>query len=113
TVKWEASKIPGVITADWPRMPVQKALMLLPPIDATLLLTADLATPAELVSQILHRGSKLVIGGGSKSFKTWTLLDLAVSVATGTEWWGFQTTQGRVLYMNFEIQDAFFKARLT
>ena len=82
------------------------------PIDALELLSSELPKPPELVCGILHQGSKMVIGGGSKSFKTWSLLDLAISVATGTKWWGFETNQGRVLYMNFEIQDPFFKARL-
>ena len=40
-------------------------------------------TPSELISGILHQGSKLALGGGSKSFKTWTLLELAVCVSTG------------------------------
>src|SRR5438128_1943798 len=83
------------------------------PIDALQLLSSDLPKPPELVCGILHKGSKMVIGGGSKSFKTWSLVDLAISVATGTKWWGFETNQGRVLYMNFEIQDPFFKDRLT
>ncbi|MEY2480642.1 MAG: hypothetical protein QOI04_1569 [Verrucomicrobiota bacterium] len=82
-----------------------------PPIDIADLLTADLPEPTELVSGLLHKGSKMVIGGGSKSFKTWALLDLALSVASGTEWWGCGTTQGRVLYMNFEIQNFFFRKR--
>ena len=87
-------------------------LFALHPIDIHDLLVADLPKPPELVKGILHQGSKMVIGGGSKSFKTWTLLDLAVSVAAGVPWWGFETTKGRALYVNFEIQDAFFRDRV-
>lgn len=53
----------------------------------------------------MHRGSKLALGGGSKSFKTWTLSELAICVSTGWEWLGFQTAQGKVLYINFELQE--------
>lgn len=67
--------------------------------------------PAEVVKGILHRGSKIVVGGTSKGKKSWTLLDLAVSVASGKPWWGFETVRGRVLYINFEIQQAFFESR--
>jgi hypothetical protein len=64
--------------------------------------------PPELVRGILHQGSKLIVGGTSKGRKTMALLDLAVSVATGAPWWGFETIQGPVCYINFEIQEAFF-----
>jgi AAA domain len=88
-------------------------LLTLPdPIDGFELLGTELPFPPELVCGILHQGSKMVIGGGSKTFKTWTLIDLAISVATGTPWWGFKTNKGRVLYLNFEIQNPFFKNRL-
>jgi hypothetical protein len=82
-------------------------------IDAVELLTSDLPRPPEVVHGILHKGSKMVIGGGSKSNKTWSFIDLAVSVATGTKWWGLETQQGRVLYINFELQNYFFRDRLT
>ncbi|HEX5218808.1 MAG TPA: AAA family ATPase [Verrucomicrobiae bacterium] len=85
----------------------------LPPIvDASEFLTAEITPPRELVWGILHQGSKMVLGGGSKTFKTWTLLDLAVSVATGEPWLSFKTVRGRVLFLNLEIQPAFFQRRL-
>lgn len=68
--------------------------------------------PRVLVSGVLHQGSKIVFGGGSKSFKTWALADLSVSIATKSEWWGLQTKAGKVLYLNFEIQDCFFYDRI-
>lgn len=68
--------------------------------------------PPELVSHILHQGSKLVIGGTSKGQKTWSLIDLAVSVATGSDFWGFPTKKAPVCYINFEIQEAFFWHRV-
>ncbi len=68
--------------------------------------------PAELISGLLHQGSKLVLGGGSKSFKTFTLTDLALSIAYGRQWLGKDTRQGRVLYLNFEIQPVFFSDRI-
>jgi hypothetical protein len=69
------------------------------------------AKPAELVKGILHQGSKIIVGGTSKGRKTFALLDLAISVATGQPWWGFETVQGPVCYINFEIQEPFFAGR--
>ena len=67
--------------------------------------------PPELVQGFLHRGSKLIIGGTSKGRKTFSLMDLGISVATGTPWWGNPTAKGKVCYINFEIQRAFFAKR--
>ena len=64
----------------------------LPPIlDASEFLAEKIATPRELVYGVLHQGSKMVLGGGSKTFKTWTLLDLAVAGACGEPWLSFKT----------------------
>lgn len=68
--------------------------------------------PAVLIDHLLHKGSKLIIGGTSKGRKTWSLVDLAVSVAAGSSWWGYNCTAGKVCYINFEIQDGFFADRL-
>jgi hypothetical protein len=68
--------------------------------------------PPELVKDMLHQGSKAVVGGTSKGRKTMALIDLGVSVATGTSWWGFQTVQGPVCYINFEIQEPFMCKRV-
>jgi hypothetical protein len=81
-------------------------------VDAAAFVAIPLARPPELVRGILHKGSKLVLGGGSKSFKTWTLLDLAVSVAHGGPWLNFDTEQGRVLFVNFEIPDWSWRERI-
>lgn len=72
----------------------------------------EIPEPPEVIEGLLHQGSKGIIGGGSKSYKTWTLVDLAVSVAAGEPWIGFKTTKGKVLYVNLEIQEASFQKRV-
>lgn len=94
------------------RKPTVSASSLPAIIDAADFITQPIAEPPELIHGIIHRGSKLAIGGNSKSFKTWTLLDLALSVSTGKPWLGFETTAGRVLYVNFEIQNFSWKTRI-
>lgn len=68
--------------------------------------------PQVLVASLLHIGEKLLLAGASKSYKSWTLLDLAVSVGTGSPFWGLPTTKGRVLLLNYEIRPYFFAERL-
>ena len=75
-------------------------------------LTQPIVLPPEVVRGVLHRGAKAVIGGGSKTYKTWVLSDLALSVATGREWLCFPTAQGRVLYLNLELQRDHYNLRL-
>jgi hypothetical protein len=71
------------------------------------------ATPPELIEGILHQGSKMLIGGGSKSFKSWTLLELSLSICAGLPWLGFSTSACPVLYLNFELPRFAIAARLS
>ena len=73
-------------------------------IDAADFVSEPLPEPSQLISGILHKGSKLALGGSSKSFKTWSLLDLGLCVAYGIPWLNFQTAQAQVLFVNFELQ---------
>jgi hypothetical protein len=77
-----------------------------------LILEALPQDPPFIVEGIFHQGSKLVLAGSSKAGKTWSLIDLALSVASGRDWWGFSTNQCAVLYVNFEIQPPFFHRRV-
>jgi hypothetical protein len=38
----------------------------------------------------------MILGGTSKSNKSWCLLDLALSVASGEKWWGRRCVKKRV-----------------
>jgi hypothetical protein len=92
---------------------VRKRAAKLPPIeDVSEFIVKPLVKPKMLIQGILHQGSKMSLGAGSKSFKTWMLMDLALSVACGVPWLGFNTTKAKVLYCNFEIQQEFMQDRI-
>lgn len=58
-----------------------------------------------LIDGILRKGNKMIINGDSKSGKTCFAEGLAVSIASGLKWLNrFQCKQGKVLYLNFEVQ---------
>jgi hypothetical protein len=59
--------------------------------------------PPLIIEGILHQGCKMILGGTSKSNKSWCLLDLALSVASGQPWWGRKCTRLPVIYINFEL----------
>jgi hypothetical protein len=60
--------------------------------------------PPHIIEGTLFQGDKMILGGTSKSNKSWSLLDLAISVASGQPWWGRQCTKTPVVYINFELQ---------
>ena len=86
----------------------------LPNIASASALIADphISVPREIVAGLLHAGTKGVLASGSKAGKTWVLLDLATSIATGTPFLKWPTTTGKVLFINLEIHRAFIKRRL-
>jgi AAA domain len=76
------------------------------------LLEANTPLPQELIHGVLHKTLKAELAGGSKTMKSWALIDLALSFSLGVSWWGFQTTKARVLFLNLEIPRPFFRERL-
>lgn len=85
----------------------------LPPIiTATELFEMSPTLPRAVIHDVLCAGSVMVYGGGSKTNKTFALMDLAVSVAMGSPWMDFKTEKGKVLYIDLEIQLPHFRSRL-
>ena len=62
--------------------------------------------PPELIRGILRRGHKMLIAGPSKAGKSFLLIELAIAIAEGRSWLGFPCVQGKVLYVNLEIDPA-------
>jgi len=69
--------------------------------------------PPQIIEGVLHQGCKMVLGGTSKSNKSWCLLDLAISVASGEKWWGRCCAKVPVVYINFELHVWAIAQRLT
>lgn len=60
----------------------------------------------ELIAGVLRMGHKLLLAGPSKSGKSFFLINLAISIAEGVEWIGMQCKQGKVCYINLEVDSA-------
>lgn len=60
----------------------------------------------ELIPGILRMGHKMLIAGPSKAGKSFLLMNLAISLAEGADWLGMQCKQGRVCYVNLELDSA-------
>lgn len=67
----------------------------------------------EIIHGILRKGHKMLISGPSKSGKSFALIGLAIAAAEGRDWMGFHVEQGRVLYINLEIDRPSFLHRIS
>jgi len=56
-----------------------------------------------LIDGVLREGHKLLLSGPSKAGKSYLLLQLTLAIAEGREWVGWPCSQGRVLYVNLEL----------
>jgi RecA-family ATPase len=65
-----------------------------------------------LIDGLLKQKRIMVLGASSKIGKTWTLINLAISIASGQPWLGLNTTKGKVLYLNFELADDEMQERI-
>lgn len=61
---------------------------------------------APLIDGILRQGHKMLLAGASKAGKSFALIQLCIAIAEGKQWLGFDCAQGRVLYVNLELDRA-------
>ena len=59
-----------------------------------------------LIDGVLRQGHKMLLAGPSKAGKSYALIELCVAIAEGVPWLGFGCAQGRVLYVNLELDRA-------
>lgn len=59
-----------------------------------------------LIDGALREGHKMLLSGPSKAGKSFALIELAICIAEGDYWFGRKCYQGRVLYVNLEVDEA-------
>lgn len=60
-----------------------------------------------LIFGVLRKGHKMLLAGPSKAGKSFALIELCISIAEGKPWLGqFNCAQGKVLYINLELDRA-------
>ncbi|NBJ71029.1 MULTISPECIES: AAA family ATPase [Clostridia] len=64
----------------------------------------ELAPP--LIEGVLRQGHKMLMAGPSKAGKSFALIELSIAIAEGSKWIGWPCTQGKVLYVNLELDRA-------
>lgn len=59
-----------------------------------------------LIDGVLRQGHKMLLAGPSKAGKSFALIELCIAIAEGKFWFCWRCTQGRVLYINLELDKA-------
>lgn len=56
-----------------------------------------------LIEGVLRKGHKMMLAGPSKAGKSFALIEMAIAIAEGRKWLNWYCSQGRVLYVNLEL----------
>lgn len=59
-----------------------------------------------LIDGVLRQGHKMLLAGPSKAGKSFALIELCIAIAEGKKWMGFQCAQGKIMYVNLELDRA-------
>lgn len=59
-----------------------------------------------LIDGVLRKGHKMLIAGPSKAGKSFLQIELCVAIAEGQKWLNWNCAQGRVMYVNLELDRA-------
>src|SRR5689334_2208653 len=72
--------------------------------DGADMVTENLPPVVEIIEGLIAEQTKCVIGAGSKSFKTWLSILIALAIAHGKRVLNRATLRQRVLYVNLELR---------
>ncbi|HJA91324.1 MAG TPA: AAA family ATPase [Candidatus Jeotgalibaca merdavium] len=56
-----------------------------------------------LIEGLLRQGHKMLMAGPSKAGKSFALIELTIAIGEGKKWLAWQCAQGKVLYVNLEL----------
>lgn len=59
-----------------------------------------------LIDGVLRQGHKMLIAGPSKAGKSFALIELCIAIAEGIKWFNWQCAQGKIMYVNLELDRA-------
>uniref|UniRef100_UPI000A75E672 PriCT-2 domain-containing protein n=1 Tax=Clostridium sp. NkU-1 TaxID=1095009 RepID=UPI000A75E672 len=59
-----------------------------------------------LIDGVLRQGHKMLIAGPSKAGKSFLQIEMCIAIAEGKQWLNWACTQGRVMYVNLELDRA-------
>ena len=62
--------------------------------------------PPPLIDGVLRQGHKMLLAGPSKAGKSFALIELCIAIAEGKTWFGWNCAQGKILYVNLELDRA-------
>lgn len=59
-----------------------------------------------LIEGVMRQGHKMMMAGPSKAGKSFALIELCCAIAEGKKWLGWDCAQGKIMYVNLEVDPA-------
>lgn len=59
-----------------------------------------------LIEGVLRQGHKMLLAGPSKAGKSFALIEMCIGIAEGQQWFGWDCTKGKIMYVNLELDRA-------
>ena len=103
-----AQEVFPALTRNWPAEDPYTAVSLPEPYVLSSVWEEPPKIAPPLIEDVLRQGHKMIISAPSKAGKSFALMELAFAIAEGMNWLGSKCRQGRVLYINMEIDDPSF-----
>lgn len=68
---------------------------------------------ASVIHGVISQGEVGAFCGEKGGHRTWALIEAALAVSTGSEWWHFRTTAQKVLHVNADLRESFLYERIS
>jgi AAA domain len=81
-------------------------------IDTAELIETEIEEPKHLLQGVMRKKQVTKLSGASKTYKSWTTMELAVAVSQGSKFLKWEANAGRVFYVDTELEKYDFRKRL-
>lgn len=75
-------------------------------------MSVEIPEPPHLLQGILRRGQVMIVSGASKTYKSWTAMEIALAISQGGKFAKWEANIGKVFYIDTELEPFDFQFRM-
>lgn len=75
-------------------------------------MSVQIPEPPHLLRGLLRKGQVMIVSGASKTYKSWTAMEIALSISQGGRFAKWQAIVGKVFYIDTELEEFDFQMRM-